>query len=133
LPTVSSSASSAAQISAGCASSDSAAAATGSTTVSVGGSTGACLAASERLGDIAVDAFRDRSKFLGHSSVATVEKSRLGVNELACFTDNDAASLRKKRIRYAWPRRLTGTIEGNAMLREENAFGGVDQKRGHGC
>ena len=65
----------------------------GSATVSVGGSTGARSAASERLGDIAVGAFRDRSKFLGRSSVATVEKSRLGVNELAVDSDNGAVRL----------------------------------------
>ena len=58
---------------------------TGSATVCVGGSTGARSAASERLGDIMVDAFRDRSTFLGRSSVATVEKSRLGVNEPASW------------------------------------------------
>ena len=133
LLTVSSSASSAAQTSTGCASSDSVAAVTGSAMVSVGGSTGARSDASERLGDIAVDAFRDRSKFLGHSSVANVEKFRLRVNEPVGSFENGAASLLKKRICHALPRRLTGTIEDNAISREENAFGGEDHKRGQGC
>ena len=53
----------------------------GSATAIGGGSAGARSAASERLGDIAINAFRDRSTFFGRSSVATVEKSRLGVNE----------------------------------------------------
>src|SRR5215204_6539364 len=130
---VSRSALSAARISAGDASSESAAAETGSATVIVCGSTGARSAASERLDDIAVDAFRDRSKFLGHSSVATVEKSRLRVNEPVGSSENGAPSLLKKRICHALPRRLTGTIEDNAISREENAFGGEDHKRGQGC
>src|SRR5215207_8301057 len=81
LPTVSSSESSAAQISAGSASSAGPVAGSSSTTAIFGGSAGARSAASERLGDIANNAFWDRSTFLGRSSVATVEKSRLGVNE----------------------------------------------------
>src|SRR4051794_39444229 len=92
LPAVSKSVLSAVLISAGRASS-AAAVEAGSATVSVGGSTTARSAASERLDDIAVGAFRDRSKFLGRSSVATVEKSRLGVNDLAGNSDNGAVRL----------------------------------------
>lgn len=94
LPTVSRSVSRAAEISAGNPSFAGEAAETGSATVNVGGSTGARSAASERLGDISVDAFRDRSQFLGHSSVATVEKCRLGVNEPAADPGNKAVRLR---------------------------------------
>jgi hypothetical protein len=90
LPTDSRSELSAAQISAGRASYVGGVAGPRSATARIAGSAGARSTASERLGDIASDAFWDRSTFVGRSSVATVEKSRLGVNGSSSGSDDFA-------------------------------------------